>query len=211
MKDYNNRGRSNRSYSNDVQMHPAVCDNCGDKCQVPFKPSGNKPIYCSDCFEKMGGNQDRNDRVRDDRGGRGGYTRGGHGRDDRGTRGGYDRGGRGRDDRNKGSGRDSNYRGFDGRDSKNFPAVCDNCGEDCEVPFKPTPGKPIFCSKCFNDKNSNHTSSDVSNPIAEINEKLDLILKALKPILPVKVSEDEIAFKDKKVVRKKSDEPISFK
>jgi len=36
-------------------MHDAVCDECGRDCQVPFKPSGDKPIYCSDCFEKKGG------------------------------------------------------------------------------------------------------------------------------------------------------------
>ena len=36
-------------------MHDAVCDDCGKDCQVPFRPSGDKPIYCSDCFEKKGG------------------------------------------------------------------------------------------------------------------------------------------------------------
>ena len=40
-------------------MHDAVCDECGKDCQVPFRPSGDKPIYCSDCFEKKGG-RDRN-------------------------------------------------------------------------------------------------------------------------------------------------------
>lgn len=29
-----------------------VCDKCGRDCQVPFKPTGNKPVYCSDCFRK---------------------------------------------------------------------------------------------------------------------------------------------------------------
>jgi CxxC-x17-CxxC domain-containing protein len=32
-------------------MHKAVCDECGKDCEVPFKPSGGKPIYCSNCFE----------------------------------------------------------------------------------------------------------------------------------------------------------------
>jgi len=36
-------------------LHDAVCDECGKDCQVPFRPSGDKPIYCSDCFEKKGG------------------------------------------------------------------------------------------------------------------------------------------------------------
>jgi len=36
-------------------MYKAVCSNCGKECQVPFRPTGDKPVYCSDCFEKMGG------------------------------------------------------------------------------------------------------------------------------------------------------------
>jgi CxxC-x17-CxxC domain-containing protein len=39
----------------DRQMFDAVCDNCGKSCQVPFRPTQGKPVYCSDCFEKMGG------------------------------------------------------------------------------------------------------------------------------------------------------------
>lgn len=35
-------------------LYDAVCDECGKDCQVPFKPSGERPIYCSDCFEKKG-------------------------------------------------------------------------------------------------------------------------------------------------------------
>jgi len=51
----NFRGRD----SGPRQMHKAVCDNCGNNCEVPFRPSGDKPIYCSDCFEKMGGGNSR--------------------------------------------------------------------------------------------------------------------------------------------------------
>ncbi len=39
----------------DRQMFDAICSNCGKACQVPFRPTGEKPVYCSDCFEKMGG------------------------------------------------------------------------------------------------------------------------------------------------------------
>ncbi|MDD5750020.1 MAG: hypothetical protein PHO91_04605 [Patescibacteria group bacterium] len=37
------------------EMHSAVCDQCGQNCEVPFRPTGDKPIYCSSCFEKKGG------------------------------------------------------------------------------------------------------------------------------------------------------------
>lgn len=30
-----------------------------------------------------------------------------------------------------------------------FAAVCANCGKECQVPFKPTEGKPVYCSECF--------------------------------------------------------------
>ena len=36
-------------------MHKAICDECGKSCEVPFRPRGDKPIYCSDCFERRGG------------------------------------------------------------------------------------------------------------------------------------------------------------
>jgi CxxC-x17-CxxC domain-containing protein len=30
-----------------------------------------------------------------------------------------------------------------------FKATCSNCGDSCEVPFRPVSGKPVFCRKCF--------------------------------------------------------------
>ena len=41
-----NRDRGNR----EVVMNDAICDECHKKCQVPFRPSGDKPVYCSECF-----------------------------------------------------------------------------------------------------------------------------------------------------------------
>ena len=28
-------------------------------------------------------------------------------------------------------------------------AVCAECGKECEVPFKPIEGKPVFCKDCY--------------------------------------------------------------
>lgn len=32
------------------EMYDAVCAECGNETQVPFKPRLEKPVYCSDCF-----------------------------------------------------------------------------------------------------------------------------------------------------------------
>ncbi|MBI2941892.1 MAG: zinc-ribbon domain containing protein [Chloroflexi bacterium] len=53
----------------DRTMYPAVCAECGRETQVPFQPSGDKPVYCSDCFES------RRSRSRDSRSTSGGYGR----------------------------------------------------------------------------------------------------------------------------------------
>lgn len=34
------------------EMHKTTCADCGSECEVPFKPSGEKPVYCRDCFAK---------------------------------------------------------------------------------------------------------------------------------------------------------------
>ena len=42
------------------EMYETVCTQCGKNCQVPFRPTGEKPVYCSECFE---GKENRNDRF----------------------------------------------------------------------------------------------------------------------------------------------------
>ena len=44
-----NRGGYN---SGPREMHDATCAECGKTCQVPFKPDGSRPVYCSDCYQK---------------------------------------------------------------------------------------------------------------------------------------------------------------
>jgi len=52
-------GDFRRRDSGPREMHSAVCDECGNDCKVPFKPTGGKPIYCSNCFEKKDGGRPR--------------------------------------------------------------------------------------------------------------------------------------------------------
>ncbi len=61
----------------EVTMHAAVCGECGNSCEVPFKPSNDKPVFCNDCFMSK-----RNDR---DAGHRGDNNRGER-REERGTK-----------------------------------------------------------------------------------------------------------------------------
>jgi len=49
-RDRNFRSRDRGSQ----EMHDVICDKCKKECQVPFKPSGNKPVLCSDCFKEGG-------------------------------------------------------------------------------------------------------------------------------------------------------------
>lgn len=46
-------------------MHKAICASCGKDCEVPFRPTGERPVYCSDCFEKQGGGAQRQSYGRD--------------------------------------------------------------------------------------------------------------------------------------------------
>jgi CxxC-x17-CxxC domain-containing protein len=109
-------------------------------------------------------------------------------RDNRGS----SRFGRDRDDRRPSFGRDG------GRERRSgplemHPAVCDKCGKECLLPFKPTSSKPVFCSDCYRKNEAYPTrssgssfsserssSSPSSDDIAKINKKLDKIMKALK-------------------------------
>jgi len=141
-------------------MHKAVCDECGKDCEVPFKPTGEKPIFCTDCFRNKRGDEPRRSNERD-------------------------------------SGR------FNSGDREMHKAVCDKCGKDCEVPFKPTSDKPIYCSECFNKGDRGKGSEQSSKQLEIINTKLDAILKAISPAVPAKVEEKKKTIKKTNVSKPK--------
>lgn len=35
------------------EMHKAVCSKCKKECEVPFKPTEGKPVYCKECYSKV--------------------------------------------------------------------------------------------------------------------------------------------------------------
>ncbi len=94
---------------------------------------------------------------------------------------------------------------FGDRPREMFQATCDNCGAQCQVPFRPTNGKPVYCSNCF-DKQKNggsdsrrYESRENSQPQSQpqfqeqfntLNSKLDKILEFLES-LEEEVEEEE--------------------
>ncbi|MFH1211096.1 MAG: CxxC-x17-CxxC domain-containing protein [archaeon] len=106
----------------------------------------------------------------------------------------------------RGGGKTGGTGGFRDRDSGSFErrrpemheVTCDKCGKQCEVPFKPTIGKPVFCSDCFKkeggsgsgsrsnfdsrNKNTDTQSGMSSEQFKQINAKLDKIIEFLDNI-----------------------------
>lgn len=136
-------GRGGFDRSERKEMFRATCAECGDDCQVPFRPSaGGKPVLCNNCFHG-------DDRPRRDFG---------------------NKFGRDRD------------RDFD--KPKMHEAVCDDCGDDCEVPFRPSGDKPVLCSECFGH-NKGKGGGMTTEQFDLINSKLDRILQLITPVISV--------------------------
>ncbi len=52
-------------------------------------------------------------------------------------------------DRPAGGGPSGGAGGDRGADRPMFDATCSRCGTNTQVPFKPTPGRDVFCRDCF--------------------------------------------------------------
>ncbi len=153
-RDFKRGGRSESSQT----MHKATCSECGKNCEVPFKPTGEKPIFCSWCFA----NKDTSNKSR--------AERRSSGRPDHGER-------------------------------EMFKVVCDKCHKSCEVPFRPTGDKAVFCSDCFgsgaksergdrerSERGGHNNSVNLvqhKGQIEKINTKLDKILEILEAHISV--------------------------
>lgn len=110
-----------------------------------------------------------------------------------------------------GGGRDFGRRNFDGgrgEDRQMFKTTCSNCGKECEVPFKPTGGKPVYCRDCFRtmrssdsgssydrgsrkpnfDNNRGSSYPQYKEQFEALNVKLDKVLKLLNPEKPMEAS-----------------------
>ncbi len=75
-------------------------------------------------------------------------------------------------------------------------AVCNKCGKPCEVPFRPTGDRPVYCNVCFGGKKetrfqdkkifNDKTVNQYKEQFDMLNTKLDMIIKALTPKEKVK-------------------------
>jgi ATP-dependent RNA helicase DeaD len=45
-------GGIHMSYRESREMHKTICSDCGQECEVPFKPDPNRLVYCRDCWSK---------------------------------------------------------------------------------------------------------------------------------------------------------------
>lgn len=50
--------RNNRRVGGEREFFTATCANCGGEAKVPFPPSGDRPVYCSTCYEKIKENRE---------------------------------------------------------------------------------------------------------------------------------------------------------
>lgn len=158
-----NRNFGKPRFNNDrPDMHKATCASCGKICEVPFRPTGSKPVYCKDCYQNVQGAESHR----------------------------------------------SESRSFDrprSEERQMYDAVCSTCGNSCQIPFRPSPGRDVFCSRCFEKNEGAEThrpgrsfdrpsfnrdenrgrSNDAPNYKAQfeaLNTKLDKILNLLNPV-----------------------------
>ena len=50
---YGGSSRFNRGSDGNrrIEMHDAICGDCGNECEIPFKPKDSRPVYCRECFQ----------------------------------------------------------------------------------------------------------------------------------------------------------------
>ena len=109
---------------------------------------------------------------------------------------------------------DPGKRQFGNRERERPPmheAICSDCGKRCEVPFRPTGDKPVYCNECFDrggdslNKNNDRAVNQYKEQFEMLNAKLDRIIKALIPVVPVIEKKKEVIVKKKKAIVEKKE------
>jgi CxxC-x17-CxxC domain-containing protein len=50
---FGDRGGAPHHAAQSGEKFDAICAQCGKPCQVPFRPNGKKPVFCSNCFNEQ--------------------------------------------------------------------------------------------------------------------------------------------------------------
>ena len=48
--------------------------------------------------------------------------------------------------------------GHDFRQRNMYKVICADCNKECEIPFKPSPGRPVYCKECFSRRRNNNAT-----------------------------------------------------
>lgn len=46
-----------------------------------------------------------------------------------------------------------------------YQAICSDCRKSCEVPFKPTGERPVYCKECFTIRKAGHIPKDLTSNV----------------------------------------------
>ncbi|MDD5634625.1 MAG: hypothetical protein PHW46_05050 [Candidatus Omnitrophica bacterium] len=63
------------------------------------------------------------------------------------------------------------------RERKMFKAVCAECKKDCEVPFMPREGRPVYCKTCYSNRRKGNAPGNIpprEEIVAEIAKTLNI-------------------------------------
>ncbi len=94
-----------------------------------------------------------------------------------------------------------------------FSATCASCGASCQVPFRPRPGKEVFCDACFGkdakpkggdlkvfDRQPSSASGNYDKQFEALNFKLNKIIELLDPSAKAEVKKAVKEIFEEKVV-----------
>lgn len=118
--------------------------------------------------------------------------------------------------------------GFDRGDRQMYKATCDECGRSCEVPFRPSGDKPVYCNDCFGDKRHGSSSTsqhifskpsprpasdsridDIKRQLDALNSKVDRLLEMIKSPTPEMPPAQVVLVKPKKEAKvAKEEKPV---
>ncbi len=79
-----------------------------------------------------------------------------------------------------------------------YKVICADCKKDCEVPFKPSNGRAVYCKECFTKRKTNR------NFIPKVEEKPREVLPIVKPTIAPVAKKQPVTKKPKKKIIKKS-------